>query len=68
MFLAELSSQHAQKLAELEQVMQQKLKERQKVYEEAFNQDVKQYLSTGYLQHTGKLQGKVTGMSQTWPY
>ncbi|XP_051263300.1 dysbindin-A isoform X1 [Dicentrarchus labrax] len=47
----ELNSQHAQKLAELEQGMQQKLKERQKVYEEAFNQDMKQYLSTGYLQH-----------------
>ncbi|XP_076593214.1 dysbindin-A-like [Chaetodon auriga] len=47
----ELKSKHAQKVAELEHVMQQKLKERQKVYEEAFNQDMKQYLSTGYLQH-----------------
>lgn len=47
----ELNSEHAQKMAELEQAMQQKLRERQKVYEEAFNQDVKQYLSTGYLQH-----------------
>lgn len=54
MFLAELSSQHAQKLAELEEAMQQKLRQRQKVYEEAFNQDMKQYLSTGYLQNTGK--------------
>ncbi|XP_074540550.1 dysbindin-A-like [Halichoeres trimaculatus] len=47
---AELSAEHAQKVAELEQAMQQKLRERQKVYEEAFNQDMKQYLSTGYLQ------------------
>ncbi|XP_068590698.1 dysbindin-A isoform X2 [Cebidichthys violaceus] len=47
----ELNSEHAQKVAELEQAMQQKLKERQKVYEEAFNQDMQQYLSTGYLQH-----------------
>ncbi|XP_041798965.1 dysbindin-A-like [Chelmon rostratus] len=47
----ELNSKHAQNVAELEQAMQQKLKERQKVYEEAFNQDMKQYLSTGYLQH-----------------
>ncbi|KAG8009739.1 Dysbindin-A [Nibea albiflora] len=46
----ELNSQHAQKVGELEQAMQQKLRERQKVYEEAFNQDMKQYLSTGYLQ------------------
>lgn len=47
----ELDSQHAQKVAELEQAMHQKLRERQKIYEDAFNQDVKQYLSTGYLQH-----------------
>ncbi|XP_071324407.1 dysbindin-A [Trachinotus anak] len=48
---AELSSEHAQKVAELEQTRQQKLRERQKVYEEAFNQDLEQYLSTGYLLH-----------------
>lgn len=47
----ELNSEHAQKVAEVERAMQQKLRERQKVYEEAFNQDVEQYLSTGYLQH-----------------
>ncbi|TDH12241.1 hypothetical protein EPR50_G00069850 [Perca flavescens] len=47
----ELNSEHAQKVAELEQATQQKLRERQKVYEEAFNQDMEQYLSTGYLQH-----------------
>ncbi|XP_070691506.1 dysbindin-A [Pempheris klunzingeri] len=47
----ELNCEHAQKVAELEQATRQKLRERQKVYEEAFNQDMKQYLSTGYLQH-----------------
>ncbi len=52
-FVAELDSQHAQKVAELEQAMQQKQRERQKVYEEAFKQDMKQYLSTGHLQHRG---------------
>ncbi|XP_078143105.1 dysbindin-A [Centroberyx gerrardi] len=46
----ELDSEHAQKVAELEQATQQKLKEQQKIYEEAFNQDMEQYLSTGYLQ------------------
>ena len=53
-FVVELNCEHAQKVAELEQVMQQKLRERQKVYEEAFNQDMEQYLSTGYLQHRGE--------------
>ncbi|XP_031178714.1 dysbindin-A-like [Sander lucioperca] len=47
----ELNSEHAQKVAELEQATRQKLRERQKVYEEAFNQDMEQYLSNGYLQH-----------------
>lgn len=47
----ELSSQHAQKVAEMELAMQQKLRERQKVYEEAFNQDMRQYMSTGYVEH-----------------
>ncbi|XP_075897022.1 dysbindin-A-like isoform X1 [Nelusetta ayraudi] len=47
----ELSSQHVQKVAEVDQAMQQKLRERQKVYEEAFNQDMKQYMSTGYVEH-----------------
>nr|XP_020476322.1 dysbindin-A-like isoform X2 [Monopterus albus] len=47
----ELNCEHVQKVAELDQAMQEKLRERQKVYEEAFNQDMKQYLSTGYLQH-----------------
>lgn len=53
LFVVELNCEHAQKMAELEQATQQKLRERQKVYEEAFNQDMKQYLSTGYLQHRG---------------
>lgn len=55
LFVADLSSQHTQKVAEVEQAMQQKLRERQKVYEEAFNQDMKQYLSTGHVEHRGKL-------------
>lgn len=49
-----LDAEHAQKAAEVEQAVQQKLRERQKVYEEAFNQDVQQYLSTGFLQHRGE--------------
>lgn len=58
--VAELNAEHAQKVAELEQVTQQKLRERQKVYEEAFNQDVQQYLSTGYLQSRRKAPLPVT--------
>uniref|UniRef100_A0A8C9YBJ0 Dystrobrevin binding protein 1a n=1 Tax=Sander lucioperca TaxID=283035 RepID=A0A8C9YBJ0_SANLU len=54
LFVVELNSEHAQKVAELEQATRQKLRERQKVYEEAFNQDMEQYLSNGYLQHRGK--------------
>lgn len=54
---AELDSEHAQKVAELEQAMQQKLKEQQKIYETAFNQDVENYLSTGYLQHASAPTG-----------
>lgn len=53
-FVVELNNEHTQKVAELEQARQQKLRERQKVYEEAFNQDMEQYLSTGYLQHRGE--------------
>lgn len=34
----------------MEQAQQMKLKERQKFFEEAFQQDMEQYLSTGYLQ------------------
>ncbi|XP_072801739.1 dysbindin isoform X2 [Vicugna pacos] len=49
-FKAELDAQHAQKVLEMEQTQQAKLKERQKFFEEAFQQDMEQYLSTGYLQ------------------
>lgn len=50
---AELDSEHAQRVPEAEHPQQQvKLKDRQKFFEEAFQQDVEQYLSTGYLQIT----------------
>lgn len=60
----ELNSEHAQKVAELEQAMHQKLRERQKVYEEAFNQDMEQYLSTGYLQHREPTEADVDDLDQ----
>ncbi|XP_041962406.1 dysbindin-A isoform X1 [Alosa sapidissima] len=47
---AELHSEHAQKVLDMEHAQQAKLKERQKFFEEAFQQDMEQYLSTGYLQ------------------
>ncbi|XP_030638107.1 dysbindin-A isoform X1 [Chanos chanos] len=47
---AELDTEHAQKVLEMEHAQQVKLKERQKYFEEAFQQDMEQYLSTGYLQ------------------
>ncbi|XP_053105971.1 dysbindin isoform X2 [Hemicordylus capensis] len=47
---AELDAEHAQKVLEMEHTQQLKLKERQKFFEEAFQQDMEQYLSTGYLQ------------------
>uniref|UniRef100_A0A2K5LYR4 Dystrobrevin binding protein 1 n=1 Tax=Cercocebus atys TaxID=9531 RepID=A0A2K5LYR4_CERAT len=47
---AELDAEHAQKVLEMEHTQQMKLKERQKFFEEAFQQDMEQYLSTGYLQ------------------
>ncbi|KAM6959210.1 dystrobrevin binding protein 1b [Aplochiton taeniatus] len=50
----ELDSEHAQKVPGAEPdgapPAQVKLKERQKFFEEAFQQDMEQYLSTGYLQ------------------
>uniref|UniRef100_A0A8C3WZN7 Dystrobrevin binding protein 1 n=1 Tax=Catagonus wagneri TaxID=51154 RepID=A0A8C3WZN7_9CETA len=49
-FKAELDAEHTQKVLEMEQTQQMKLKERQKFFEEAFQQDMEQYLSTGYLQ------------------
>uniref|UniRef100_A0A672I5P7 Dystrobrevin binding protein 1b n=1 Tax=Salarias fasciatus TaxID=181472 RepID=A0A672I5P7_SALFA len=49
-----LESEHAQRVPGAEQggvpPPQVKLKERQKFFEEAFQQDMEQYLSTGYLQ------------------
>ncbi|KAL4616887.1 dysbindin isoform X2 [Arapaima gigas] len=47
-----LDAEHAQKVLEMEHSQQVKLKERQKFFEEAFQQDMEQYLSTGYLQIT----------------
>nr|XP_021518971.1 dysbindin-like [Meriones unguiculatus]XP_021518976.1 dysbindin-like [Meriones unguiculatus] len=49
-FSAELDAEHTQKVLEMEHTQQLKLKERQKFFEEAFQQDMEQYLSTGYLQ------------------
>ncbi|XP_006517047.1 dysbindin isoform X1 [Mus musculus] len=47
---SELDTEHTQKALEMEHTQQLKLKERQKFFEEAFQQDMEQYLSTGYLQ------------------
>ncbi|XP_057643132.1 dysbindin isoform X1 [Chionomys nivalis] len=49
-FKAELDAEHTQKVLEMEHTQQLKLKERQKFFEEAFQQDMEQYLTTGYLQ------------------
>lgn len=53
-FLVEPDAEHAQRVPGAEQggvpPTQVKLKERQKFFEEAFQQDMEQYLSTGYLQ------------------
>ncbi|XP_029446550.1 dysbindin isoform X1 [Rhinatrema bivittatum] len=51
-FKAELDAEHTQKVLAMEHAQQMKLKERQKFFEEAFQQDMEQYLSTGYLQIT----------------
>ncbi|TNM92816.1 hypothetical protein fugu_018218 [Takifugu bimaculatus] len=52
----ESDTEHAQRVPGAEQggvpPTQVKLKERQKFFEEAFQQDMEQYLSTGYLQIT----------------
>ncbi|XP_051791470.1 dysbindin-A isoform X2 [Erpetoichthys calabaricus] len=47
---AELDAEYAQKVLDMEHAQQVKLKERQKFFEEAFQQDMEQYLSSGYLQ------------------
>ncbi|XP_075069204.1 dysbindin [Mixophyes fleayi] len=49
---AELDAEHTQRVLDMEYAQQMKLKERQKFFEEAFQQDMEQYLSTGYLQIT----------------
>lgn len=53
-FKAELDAEHTQKVLEMEHTQQMKLKERQKFFEEAFQHDMEQYLSTGYLQLAGR--------------
>ncbi|XP_075682727.1 dysbindin isoform X3 [Rhinoderma darwinii] len=47
---ADLDSEHTQRVLDMEYAQQMKLKERQKFFEEAFQLDMEQYLSTGYLQ------------------
>uniref|UniRef100_A0A4W5LNN5 Dystrobrevin binding protein 1a n=1 Tax=Hucho hucho TaxID=62062 RepID=A0A4W5LNN5_9TELE len=59
---SELDSEHAQKVLDMEHAQQGKLKERQKYFEEAFQQDMDQYLSTGYLQITDR-RGPIGSMS-----
>eukprot|EP00066_Takifugu_rubripes_P014188 XP_011603454.1 PREDICTED: dysbindin-A-like [Takifugu rubripes] len=61
---AELKSQYTQWTAELEQAVHQKLREQQKIYEEAFKQDVKNYLSTGYLQHREPAESNINVLDQ----
>ncbi|XP_046703088.1 dysbindin-A isoform X2 [Silurus meridionalis] len=58
---AELHAEHSQKVLEMEHAQQAKLKERQKYFEEAFQQDMDQYLSTGYLQITDR-RGSMSSM------
>ncbi|MEQ2309594.1 hypothetical protein AMECASPLE_000533 [Ameca splendens] len=61
----ELDAEHSQKVPGAEQggvpTPQVKLKERQKFFEEAFQQDMEQYLSTGYLQITER-RGSMSSM------
>ncbi|XP_031442253.1 dystrobrevin binding protein 1b isoform X1 [Clupea harengus] len=61
---SELDSDHAQKVQEMEHQHQHqvKLKDRQKFFEEAYQQDVEQYLSTGYLQ-INERRGPIGSMS-----
>ncbi|XP_062385599.1 dystrobrevin binding protein 1b isoform X2 [Sardina pilchardus] len=58
---SELDSEHAQRVPEAEHPQQVKMKDRQKFFEEAFQQDVEQYLSTGYLQITER-RGSMSSM------
>ncbi|KAM9824502.1 dystrobrevin binding protein 1b [Neosynchiropus ocellatus] len=61
----ELDAEHAQRVPGAEQGgapnPQVKLKDRQKFFEEAFQQDMEQYLSTGYLQITER-RGSMSSM------
>ncbi|XP_054909724.1 dystrobrevin binding protein 1b isoform X3 [Poeciliopsis prolifica] len=61
----ELDAEHSQKVPGAEPAgvptPQVKLKERQKFFEEAFQQDMEQYLSTGYLQITER-RGSMSSM------
>ncbi|XP_051573847.1 dysbindin-A-like isoform X4 [Myxocyprinus asiaticus] len=60
----ELDAENAQKVLLMEHTQQVKLKERQKYFEEAFQHDMEQYLSTGYLQITDRRDpaGSVSSM------
>lgn len=67
----EVDAENSQKVSGAEQggvpTPQVKLKERQKFFEDAFQQDMEQYLSTGYLQITerrGKRKNKCLLMIQ----
>lgn len=67
--LAELDAEHSRKVLEMEHTQQMKLKERQKFFEEAFQQDMEQYLSTGYLQiaeRRGKSRGGLLAAGAPW--
>ncbi|XP_016141571.1 dysbindin-A-like isoform X3 [Sinocyclocheilus grahami] len=60
-FKVELDTEHGQNVLEMEHAQHVKLKERQKYFEEAFQQDMEQYLSTGYLQITDR-RGSMSSM------
>ncbi|KAL1766118.1 dysbindin isoform X1, partial [Sigmodon hispidus] len=63
-FKAELDAQHAQEVLEMENTQHLKLKVQQKCFEEAFQQDMEQYLSTGFLQISdrGEPMGSMSSM------
>ncbi|KAF4088534.1 hypothetical protein AMELA_G00083860 [Ameiurus melas] len=60
---AELDAEHTQKVLEMEHAQQVKLKEKQKYFEEAFQQDMEQYLCTGYLQIADRRACPIGSMS-----
>ncbi|XP_069469663.1 dysbindin isoform X2 [Ambystoma mexicanum] len=49
-YKADLDVEHNQKVMNMEHAQQMRLRERQKFFEEAFQEDMEQYLSAGYLQ------------------